>query len=212
MIDKIKELDLRGRSGSFFPVSTKWESFKNQNQKEKYIICNGAEGEPDVFKDGYILENFPHEVVGGIKFCLYYFKAKKAFIYLRKDYYRDFNTRLRREIEDGSIGFKIKEDSYIAGEETAIINSIEGKRAEPKKKPPFPTEKGLWGYPTLIHNTETFYCISRIEKGLYEGERFFHVSGKVPNRGTFLFKHNTTIREALEKSGNMPHFPFFLQV
>ncbi len=212
ILKKIKESDLRGRGGSFFPVYKKWEHFKSQEESKKYIICNASEGEMDVFKDKYILENHLEEAIKGIEITLSFFKARKAFLYIKKDYYNAFKDSVLTYTKNLPISLKVKEDFYIAGEETAAINSIEGNRAEPKIKPPFPTEKGLWGYPTLVHNIETFYCIFKIWKGKYENDRFFSISGEAKNRGVFKLKQKSSIEEVLKNTGNLPEFDYFLQV
>ncbi len=212
IIEQLKQSGLTGRSGNGFPVWKKWEVVKQATSDKKYVICNGSEGEPEVFKDGYILENYLADVVIGVKIALATVGAQTAYIYLNKDYYQKFKTKLSRLIENLAIELFEKPSGYLAGEETSILNAIEGKRPEPRIKPPFPTEIGLWGKPTLINNVETFYWISKISNGQYQNKRFYCVSGSVPNKGAFELPENYTIEQILRETKDYPDFPFFLQV
>ncbi len=209
LLEEIKKSSLAGRSGSRFPVSKKWESLIGK-KGEKFIICNAAEGEPGVSKDRYLLEKEPERIVDGMEKAMDFLEVEEGFIYLKKEYHRLFSKKLKSLVQK-KITLKLKEDKYIAGEETAAIKSIEGERAEPKIKPPYPTEEGLWGKPTLIHNVETFYAISEIASFDYKNERFYQISGEVKNEGIFKLSNKLTIREVLEKSGNYPNFEFLIQ-
>ncbi len=212
IIQKLKEKKLKGRSGSCFPTGKKWEIIKAKKAKDKYIICNGTEGEPNVFKDKYILENYPEEVINGIKIAIDEISAKKAYIYLNKEYYKKFKDNLNKIIGDYPIELFQTKEKYIAGEETAACNTIEGKRTEAREKPPYPTEIGLWNSPTLINNIETFYFVSQIAKDKYEGTKFYCVAGEVDNKKVIELPLNLTIKEVLAKTNNLPPFDFFVQV
>lgn len=211
IIEKLKKANLLGRGGANFPVGLKWEMVKKAKADKKYVICNGSEGEPLVFKDKYILENEPEEVVSGIKIALKTFKNSFAYIYLNKDYYDNFKEKLENLIKGLDIKLFKKPDGYICGEETTILNVIEGKRHEPRNKPPFPTQSGLWGFPTLVNNVETFYWVSKIEKGEYKGTRFYSIEGEAKNKGVFELNEKLTVKEILEKTKNTPEFDFFVQ-
>lgn len=211
IIAKLKKHNLLGRSGSAFPTGLKWEMVKKAKAKRKYIICNGAAGEPNVFKDGFILENYPGEVIEGIKIALKTIDNGTAYIYLRKDYYQRFKKSLEKLIKNLPITLFKKTDGYLAGEETCVCEVIEGKKPEPRIKPPFPVQVGLWGCPTLINNIETFYYVSRIAKGEYKKTRFYSISGDVINKGVYELPINWSIQRILKETKNFPKFDFFLQ-
>lgn len=183
IIEKIKNSGLTGRSGSNFPTGTKWEATMNSPGK-KVLICNADEGEPGTFKDRFIIENNLKTLLQGIEIGKYVMDAE-CFIYLRGEY--DF---LRKKIEKKikELGFNIKVVSgagaYICGEETSLMESIEGNRGLPRAKPPYPTSYGLWGRPTCINNVETIANIPLILSGNWKQNlRLFSVSGQVKNPG-----------------------------
>lgn len=211
IVRKIKEADLKGRGGGGFPTGIKWELVKKAKGKKKYIICNASEGEPNVFKDGYILENYPKEVINGINIAADFISAEYSYIYLNKDYYKKIKNRLEDIIGNKRIIIFEKRAGYIGGEETAVCESIEGRRAEPKKKPPFLTDCGLFNCPTLMNNVETFYYISKISKGTYQKTRFYSVNGDVLNPGVYELPENLTMVQILRETNNYPDFDFFVQ-
>ncbi len=212
IIDKIRDEELLGRSGSLFPVWKKWEIVKNAEGSNKYVICNASEGEIETYKDHYILTHHAKDVVNGVSVAMNEIGAKEGYIYINKDYYDELMDKLQHEIGDKPINIVKKEKGYIGGEETSIIATIEKKRIEPKIKPPFPATKGLWDCPTLINNVESFYCVSRIADGSYQGERFYSVQGDAPNKGVFVLHKDATVKEVLDYSGNTPSFDFFMQI
>ncbi|MFW6282691.1 MAG: NADH-ubiquinone oxidoreductase-F iron-sulfur binding region domain-containing protein [Minisyncoccales bacterium] len=213
IIKKLKKENLKGRSGSLFPTGKKWEIIKNRKEKHKYIICNGTEGEPGVFKDKYILENYPEEVLNGIKIAINTIKAKKAFIYLNETYYKEYKEVLNKLKKEYPIELFKTREKYLAGEETTACNLIEGgKRIEAREKPPYPTEKGLWNSPTLINNIETFYYVSKISKNQYNKTKFYCIAGKVNQKKVIELPLDATIKKVLEKTNNLPNFDFFVQV
>lgn len=211
LIKKLEQSGLNGRSGSCFPTWKKWQIVKDVEAEKKYVLCNASEGEPDVFKDKYILERWPDEVINGIKLALETLGADSAYIHINKDYYNDFKKSLTSRIQNLPIELSKKAGGYLAGEETSIIETIEGNRPEPRIKPPFPTEKGLWQRPTLINNLETFYYVSKIAEGKYDKKRFYCISGEVENQGVFELPENATIGEILKETDNLPRFNFFVQ-
>lgn len=215
IISKLKASGLKGRSGSGFPTGLKWESVKKAKSKKKYIICNAAEGEPEVFKDEFIFKNYPEKVVEGIKIALKTIDHSSAYIYINNNYLKKYGLKLKKLIGKSPIEIIQKNDefgAYIGGEETSIIEVIEGKRAEPRQKPPHPTQFGLFGFPTLVNNVETFYYVSKIAENKYENTRFYCISGEVKNKGVFELPENLTVKNVLEQTGNWPDFDFFAQI
>ncbi len=203
-IQKLKEKGLTGRGGAGFPTWQKWQAVKEAKSDLKFVICNGSEGEPFVSKDKFILENWPDELINGIKIALETIDNSSAFIYLNKSYYQEFKEKLADLIGNLPIKLFEKPPGYLAGEETTLLNIIEGKKAEPRIKPPFPTESGLWGKTTLINNIETFYWVSKIAKNDYKGNRFYTIAGEAPNPGVFELPENYTIEQVLKETANYP--------
>jgi len=211
IIKELKRNNVLGRSGSGFPAHLKWQIVKDCKADKKYIVCNGSEGEPKNFKDKYILKNYPEYVVEGIKQALGVIPKSSAFFYLRKDYYRKFKRRLKKHIKGLPIKLVKKKGGYLAGEETVICEVLEGKNPEPRIKPPYPCYSGVFGFPTLVNNVETFYVAGKIAAKEYSNERFYTVAGDVKNKGVFALDKNSTVKQILEKSGNYPDFDFFVQ-
>jgi len=221
IIDKIKQTNLVGRGGACFPVAQKWEMVKNAFAEKKYVICNAAEGEPGVEKDGYILENYNGQVIDGINLAINFLSSGvnqekvevKAILYINNNYYKRFAKKLLMVISGSNIELFIKPltSGYIGGEESAIINAIEHKRVEPRLRPPFPTTDGLWGCPTLINNVETFYNVSLVAKNKFKDTRFYTLSGDCPNGGVYQLPANYTITRVLKETDNFPKFSFFIQ-
>jgi len=209
VIEEIKKSELTGRGGAGFPTGLKWELVKKEKADKKYIICNGSEGERGVFKDEYILKNYLDDVLDGIRIALETFKNSQAYIYLNKKYYKDLKPEINKKASYIKV-FK-KPEGYIAGEETTILNVIEKGEKEPRKKPPYPTQKGLFRKPTLVNNVETFYYISKIVKGKYKKTRFYCISGEVENKGVFELSINKRIETILKETKNYPKFDFFVQ-
>jgi len=214
IIQKLKDADLRGRGGAGFPTFLKWEMVKKSSKKEKYVICNASEGEPGVKKDLYLLENYPEKVIEGMMIAIKYLKAKKAFLYLNSEYYDKLNEKLKFLILNLPIElFKKDHDAgYIGGEESALLNHLEGKRVEPRMKPPFPSENGLWGKATLINNVETFYDVALINREEYKRKRFYTITGDCLNKGVYEFSEDMNIADILKETKNYPNFDFFVQV
>ena len=197
-----------GRSGSAFPTALKWEAVAKAKAEKKYVIGNGSEGEPGVFKDGFILENYPQEVIAGIRTALDVIDNSSAYLYLRSDYYRKFDKKLVKGLP---VSLFAKTGGYLAGEETAVCAAIEGEVIEPRIKPPYPGQSGLWGYPTLINNIETFYYVTKIVQGEYESKRFYSISGAVKNKGVYELPQSWSIQRVLAETGNLPRHKFFVQ-
>ncbi|HRY36919.1 MAG TPA: NADH-ubiquinone oxidoreductase-F iron-sulfur binding region domain-containing protein [Candidatus Magasanikbacteria bacterium] len=215
IINKIQTAKLLGRGGAEFPVAFKWLSVAKGHLKEfnqpVYVICNGAEGEPGMFKDGFILQNYPELVIEGIKIAMDELGADKAYIYLRSDYLKKFKNILKKQIGKLPIELTAEKIGYLGGEETTLLETIEGDRPEPRLKPPYPTDFGLFGCPTLINNVETFYEIAKIVRGEYENKRFYCISGDAPKKGVYELPIDMSIGEILKTTKNVPRFEYFVQ-
>lgn len=192
VIEAIKASGLRGRGGAGFACGLKWELAARLKSNEKFLICNADEGEVGTFKDRYILENDPFSVLEGILIGCYAIGIKSAFIYLREEYSflaDKIRSAIQETTEEGfSNGVEIQlvlgAGAYICGEESALIESIEGKRGEPRYRPPFPTNIGLFGNPTIVNNVETLMNIPWI---IMNGAGEFNKIGTVGNKGTKVF-------------------------
>ena len=211
IIQKIKNTNLLGRGGAGFSTALKWEIFKAAKGNLKYIVCNASEGDPQLSKDDYILQHHLKDVIHGIEIALNCFPGSRAYFYLKKDYYKKYATPIKKIVKNLSIAPFEKPGHYLAGEETAILEAIEGKSPEPRPKPPYPSERGIFGKPTLINNVETFYFVSQIAKNRYDGERFYCLSGDVKNKGVFKLKDKQTIKEIFKETKNLPQHEFFVQ-
>ena len=192
IISEVKASGLRGRGGAGFPCGSKWEAARNEPGDEKYLVGNADEGEVGTFKDRYIIENDPFTFIEGITIAAYAIGAKQSYIYLRSEYHRLRNLLENAISQAKDKGFlkHVKIDiregagAYICGEETALMDSIEGKRGEPRYRPPFPTTKGLWGKPTVINNVETLMNIPNI---ILNGAQQFSQTGTEQSKGTKVF-------------------------
>lgn len=220
ILGKIKEVGLKGCGGAFYPTADKWQAVKDSFAVKKYIVANGSEGEPNVTKDGWLLANHPEPVITGMKAALDFLKERKvtvkAYLYLNPIYYKKYATNLKKIIlaknADIEIFKKPDDAGYIGGEETAALNDIEGKKIEPRLKPPFPTVSGLWGYPTIVNNIETFYHIGCLVDGKYKDVRFYSINGDCRKKGVFEFSDEMDIADILKSTDNWPDYRFFVQV
>ena len=212
LLEKIKKHDLKGRGGAGFSVYNKWKLVLKEKGKEKYLIINGAEGEPGVKKDEYIIKHYTKELVAGIELVLNYIKAKKCILFLNHDY-KKYGEKIKKHIYNANIEivYKPKNAGYVAGEESTMLNILENKRSEPRIRPPFPTESGYKESPTLIHNIETIYNIYLVFHGKYKENRFYTINGEVKNPGVYNLPANYTIARILEETNNFPLFKFFVQ-
>ncbi|SES91758.1 NADH-quinone oxidoreductase subunit F [Thorsellia anophelis DSM 18579] len=228
VVELVKNSGLKGRGGAGFSTGTKWSLMpKDENMKLRYLLCNADEMEPGTYKDRLLMENLPHQLVEGMIISAYALKAYRGYIFLRGEYV-EAEQRLRRAIEEAkAAGFMGKNilgtgfdfelfvhtgaGRYICGEETALINSLEGRRANPRSKPPFPASSGVWGKPTCVNNVETLSNVPAILQngvdwyiGLSAGKsndagtKMMGFSGKVNNPGVWELPFGTTAREILE--------------
>lgn len=220
LIADVKKANLRGRGGAGFNCGMKWSFAAGTQADQKYVICNADEGEPGTYKDRLIMENDPQTLIEGMAICAYAIGATKGFIYLRGEYpflVDTLNTAIAQAkdkglMKDFDLEVRSGAGAYVCGEETALIESIEGKRGEPRFKPPFPPVIGLWGKPTIVNNVETFANVPVIvEKGgdwyaaigdkAYPGTKVFTLTGDVNNRTFFEVPTNITIRELIYDFG-----------
>lgn len=220
VIEEMKKSGLRGRGGAGFNAGLKWSFSYKIDCEEKYVICNADEGEPGTYKDRVILEQDPHNVLEGMAICGYAIGAKKGYIYCRGEY--PFLVKLLRNavlqakekgvLGDFDIEVRMGAGAYVCGEESALIESIEGHRGEPRFKPPYPPVTGLWGKPTIVNNVETFANIaSIIEKGAqwyagigaksYPGTKVLSLTGDVENPVVIEVPTDTTVREVIFNFG-----------
>ena len=217
----ILESGLRGLGGAGFPSGRKW-GFVRANEGPRYLAVNGDEGEPGTFKDRYYLERTPHLFLEGMLIAAWAVEAETCFVYMRDEYPAVLEI-LRREIaalEDagivapGYIDLRRGAGAYICGEESAMIESIEGKRGIPRHRPPFVAQVGIFGQPTLVHNVETLYwvakicregpeCLNSFEKNGRKGLRSYSVSGRVAKPGVYLLDAGSTILDVIHAAGGM---------
>lgn len=219
--DKVLSSGLRGLGGAGFPSGKKW-GFVRANPGPRYLAVNGDEGEPGTFKDRYYLERVPHLMLEGMLIAAWAVEAARCYIYMR-DEYPSVLEILRREIaalesagivEPGYIELRRGAGAYICGEESAMIESIEGKRGLPRHRPPYVAQVGLFDRPTLVHNIETLHWVARVcregpeilstvEKNGRTGLRSYSVSGRVATPGVYLLPAGSTIRDVIDAAGGM---------
>jgi NADH:ubiquinone oxidoreductase subunit F (NADH-binding)/NADH:ubiquinone oxidoreductase subunit E len=224
VLAELKQSGLRGMGGAGFPTGTKWELVRNTPGEVKYVVCNADESEPGTFKDRVILQHIPELVLEGMAIAARVVGAQQAIVYLRHEYTRERET-LDRALRQGQtrglfggITFEIFDSpgGYICGEETALLEALEDKRAEPRNKPPFPGTHGLFGKPTLINNVETFAMVPGIilhggawwaaqGKNGASGLKFLAVSGPVRHPGVYEVPLGTTAAELIALAGGLRH-------
>ena len=228
VIDTIKASGLRGRGGGGFPTGTKWALARANEDDQKYVCCNADEGDPGAFMDRSILEGDPHVLIEAMAIAGYAIGATKGFVYVRAEYpiaVHRLQIAIDQAKERGMLGtdilgtgfefdleIRLGAGAFVCGEETALMTSIEGKRGEPRPRPPFPAQKGLFGKPTVLNNVETYANIPRIimngpqwfaamgtEKS--KGTKVFALGGKINHTGLVEVPMGTTLREIVEEIG-----------
>ncbi len=224
IIEQVKASGLRGRGGAGFPTGMKWQFVLKDTPKPKYIACNADESEPGTFKDHVLMERNPHLLIEGCAIACYAIGAKVAYIYIRGEFYhvqQILEAELEKAYKAGFLGKNILGSgfdcdvfvhrgagAYEAGEETALIESLEGKRAQPRLKPPFPAVEGLYNCPTAVNNVETLCNVPLIVLNGAEwfaklgpekngGPKLFCISGHVKKPGVYEASMNTTLRELI---------------
>ncbi|OGW81493.1 MAG: NADH dehydrogenase [Omnitrophica bacterium RIFCSPLOWO2_12_FULL_44_17] len=228
VIEEMKISELRGRGGAGFPTWLKWKLTRAVEADQKYVICNGDEGDPGAYMDRSVLEGDPHSVIEGMMIAAYVIGATKGFFYIRAEYplaIERVNRAVTQAHEYGLLGENILGSSFkldieirlgagafVCGEETALISSVEGKRGYPRPRPPYPSVKGLWGKPTVINNVETLANIplimlkggkwfSSIGTEKSKGSKVFALTGKVKNSGLIEVPMGTTLKEIVFEIG-----------
>lgn len=230
VIETVKACNIRGRGGAGFPAGMKWSFVPKDSKVPKYLVVNADESEPGTFKDRYVMERDPHLLLEGVAICARAIGANRAYIFIRGEFFHP-TARVEAAIKEaeaaGWLGKNIQGSgfdlhvtthpgagAYICGEETALLNSLEGKRGYPRLKPPFPAVKGAFGGPTVVTNVETLACVPLaltkgpdwfakwgVEKN--GGTKVYCVSGSVKSPGVFETPHNVTLRELIELAGGM---------
>ncbi|MBD2487001.1 NADH-quinone oxidoreductase subunit NuoF [Aulosira sp. FACHB-615] len=228
VVETISRSGLRGRGGAGYPTGIKWATVAKAKSGRKFVICNADEGDPGAFMDRSVLESDPHRVLEGMAIAAYAVGANQGYIYVRAEYpvaIHRLQTAIHQAQRLGLLGSQIFESpfdfkidirigagAYVCGEETALMESIEGKRGLPHPRPPYPAESGLWGHPTLINNVETFANIAPIirngadwfanigtEKS--KGTKVFALAGKIRNTGLIEVPMGTSLRQIVEEMG-----------
>jgi len=228
VIDEVLAAGLRGRGGAGFPTGRKWSFAFANEADQKYVVCNGDEGDPGAFMDRSILEGNPYAVIEGMMIAGYAIGATEGYFYVRAEYpiaVSRLKNAIKQMNEEGILGenimgsgfsfqahIRLGAGAFVCGEETALLNSIEGQRGMPRPRPPFPAVKGLWGKPTIVNNVETLACVPYIlregaakfascgtEKS--KGTKVFALGGKVNNVGLVEIPMGTTLRELIYDIG-----------
>lgn len=216
-LEKIKVAGLVGRGGGSFPTHLKWQRMLSTEAEQKYVVCNVSEGEPGVKKDFHILKTEPKTVFHGFRLALDFLETEIGYFYFNSDYWQKLHSELEPVIDHyQAAGYEItifqEEPSYIGGETGALLNAIEGKRVEPRLKPPSPSLVGINGCPVLLHNVETLYNVSLVARDQYQNYRFYTVGGQVPQPGVYYLSADLSVAEVLQQTDNHPDFAFFAQV
>ena len=228
VLQEMTKSGLRGRGGGGYPTGLKWSTVAKMPAGQKYVICNADEGDPGAFMDRAILESDPHRVLEGMAIAAYAIGANKGYVYVRAEYplaVERIEKAIRKAKRAGFMGNRIAETqfsfdveirlgagAFVCGEETALMASIEGLRGQPRPRPPYPAQAGLWGYPTLINNVETFANVAPIirEGGDWfagigtersKGTKVFALAGTIRNTGLIEVPMGTTLRDIIEVIG-----------
>jgi NADH:ubiquinone oxidoreductase subunit F (NADH-binding)/(2Fe-2S) ferredoxin/NAD-dependent dihydropyrimidine dehydrogenase PreA subunit len=228
IIEQVAKSKLRGRGGGGYPTAQKWEFVAKSAENTRYLICNADEGDPGAFMDRSMLEGDPFSVIEGMIICAYALSSNRGFVYIRAEYpmaierlekavalcrqYGLLGKNILNSGFDFDLELRLGAGAFVCGEETALIRSIEGERGQPRPRPPYPAEKGLWGKPTIINNVETFANVPAIF--LYSPEWFaslgtaksggtkvFALAGKVKHTGLVEVPMGTTLREIVYEIG-----------
>lgn len=231
VLDTVRNSNLKGRGGAGFPTGVKWNLAATAHSDKKFVVCNADEGEPGTFKDRVLLTEYPKLILEGMVIAAYAIGARSGFLYLRGEY-ASFRPILEKALDEmrregvlgkrimGKEGFdfeieiRLGAGAYVCGEETALIESLEGNRGEPRNRPPFPVNTGFEGYPTIVNNVETFAAVPHIvAKGAEwfrkigteksSGSKLLSVSGDCKKPGVYEVPFGTSIREILKLAGGV---------
>ena len=234
VVNEVKNSGLRGRGGAGFPTGVKWSFMPKPDGRQRFILCNADESEPGSFKDRYVLEDDPHQLIEGMIIAGYAIQATKGIIYIRGEYYKGYERTEQAVIEARKAGYLGKNlfetdfefdiilhrgaGAYICGEETALMNSFEGLRANPRLKPPFPAQSGVYGRPTTINNVTSLTSVVHIiNKGAAwfsgmgtedsKGTKLYQISGPVARPGVYEMPMGATFRELVYDLAGGPTMP-----
>ncbi len=233
VLDTVTRSGLRGRGGAGYPTGLKWNTVAKASVSQKYVICNGDEGDPGAFMDRSVMEDYPHRVIEGMAIAGYAVGADRGYIYVRAEYplaVKRFKTAINRAERHGLLGqniggtgfnfhieIRLGAGAFVCGEETALIASIQGNRGTPRPRPPFPAQAGLWGCPTLINNVESYANIAPIIRNGAEwfasigtakskGTKVFCLTGSIQNTGLVEVPMGITLREIVyDIGGGIPN-------
>ena len=217
VLNELKASGLQGRGGAGFPAHIKWQAVRQETEPQHYVVVNADESEPGTFKDREILLRRPHLVLEGAAIAAWFARASVLYIYLRGEF-TDCRRSLQRAIDEArphlgdlDVRLSLGHGAYICGEETALLEAIEGKRGMPRHKPPYPTQQGLFGKPTLMNNVETLACVPAIVRGggdafrgqgrTEAGTKLYCVSGHVVRPGVYELPLGITLDELVEAAG-----------
>jgi len=219
LVERLKKSGLRGMGGAGFPTGLKWDLVRKEQEPTKYVVCNADESEPGTFKDRVILEELPWLVVEGIVLGALTVGANEGWVYIRHEYGKEqkaIEAAIRDAYDRGVLGDDVlgsgwsfhlrvftSPGGYILGEETALLEALEGKRGEPRNKPPYPGTQGLFGKPTLINNVESFGTVPYLLRAGTQTHKFFSVSGDVETPGVHCAPKGTTLNQLVELCGGM---------
>jgi NADH-quinone oxidoreductase subunit F len=222
VVEEVKKSGLRGRGGAGFPTGMKWSFLAKPEGVERYLVCNADESEPGTFKDRYLMEKIPHALIEGMITSSYALGAKSSYIYIRGEYFyvaRILEAAIQEAYDAGYLGknilgtdyshdcyVQVGAGAYICGEETALLESLEGKRGNPRIKPPFPAIAGLWGRPTVVNNVETIAAVcpivmmggdeyAKIGIGRSTGTKLISASGHINKPGTYEIELGLPVEE-----------------
>ncbi|MHC4121647.1 MAG: NAD(P)H-dependent oxidoreductase subunit E [Planctomycetota bacterium] len=228
IIDQVTTSGLRGRGGAGYPTHLKWSAVRQQDARNKYVLCNGDEGDPGAFMDRMLMESYPYRIIEGVTIAAYTVGADEGYFYIRAEYplaLERMSKALERSKQLGLLGDNILDSgfslhleiaagagAFVCGEETALMASIEGRRGMPRLRPPYPAQSGLWNAPTLINNVETYAAVpwiirhggeelARLGTGGSKGTKVFALAGKIANGGLIEVPMGITIREIIEDIG-----------
>ena len=199
VVDELRRAGLAGMGGAGFPAWRKWEAVRAE-PGPRVVVVNADEGEPGTFKDRYVMELRPHLLLEGLEVAVRFAEAEQTFVYIREEY-TTARRRLEQAIEERGLRVEVVvgAGSYVCGEETAMLESMEGRRGMPRLRPPFPAQRGYLGRPTLITNVETLAHVARIVRGEWTPDRLWSVSGAVRRPGCYQAPLDVTLRELVEE-------------
>jgi NADH-quinone oxidoreductase subunit F len=230
VVEEVKKSNLRGRGGAGFPTGLKWSFMPPVDERPRYVVCNADEGEPGTFKDRLLIVNHPHKIIEGMTIAGFAMGSSKGFFYIRGEFYDEYlifknaveeaykNKMLGKNIMGSGFDFDLSiyrgAGAYICGEETGLLNSLEGKRGEPRPKPPFPAQVGAFGMPSCVNNVETFAAVPWIIRNGAEkfasigtersgGTRLFCVSGHVEKPGVYELPIDISLRALIDQCGGV---------